>query len=164
MTTYHGLRYYLSEQPSIVGFRWSHTQSWGSTWSFLFSSIALYVSAAAVLHLLLLILFRHRRPSRWVRSPQRTLSLWPSSPPLSSPELYSPPPPRSATRGGCGDAPAPQPSSGCSASPWGLAPPAASSSGPTFTTSRVSSTRCGHSSPFSGIGSYPSSSCSTTPS
>ncbi|KAL0332262.1 UNVERIFIED_CONTAM: Elongation of fatty acids protein 3-like [Sesamum calycinum] len=62
MTSYHSLRYYLSEQPSIVGFRWSHTQSWGSTWSFLFSSIALYVSAAVVLHLLLLILFRHRRP------------------------------------------------------------------------------------------------------
>ncbi|KAL2241603.1 elongation of fatty acids protein 3-like [Sesamum indicum] len=62
MTSYHSLRYYLSEQPSIVGFRWSHTQSWGSTWSFLFSSIALYVSAAVVLHVLLQLLFRHRRP------------------------------------------------------------------------------------------------------
>ncbi|KAK6129104.1 hypothetical protein DH2020_037177 [Rehmannia glutinosa] len=64
MTTssFHTLRYYLSEHPSIVGFRWSHTQSWGSTWSFLFTSIALYISAAVVLHVLLLILFRHRRP------------------------------------------------------------------------------------------------------
>ncbi|KAK4416283.1 Elongation of fatty acids protein 3-like [Sesamum alatum] len=62
MTSLYSVRYYLSEQPSIVGFRWSHTQSWGSTWSFLFSSIALYVSAAIVLHLLLLLLFRHRRP------------------------------------------------------------------------------------------------------
>ncbi|KAI3452117.1 hypothetical protein Pfo_008782 [Paulownia fortunei] len=62
MTSFHSLRYYLSEHPSIVGFRWSHTQSWGSTWSFLFTSIALYISAAVLLHVLLLILFRHRRP------------------------------------------------------------------------------------------------------
>ncbi|KAL3833419.1 hypothetical protein ACJIZ3_008155 [Penstemon smallii] len=58
----HRLRYYLSEHPSIVGFRWSHTQSWGSTWSFLFTSISLYVSAAVILHAFLLLLFRHRRP------------------------------------------------------------------------------------------------------
>ncbi|CAI9758748.1 unnamed protein product [Fraxinus pennsylvanica] len=56
------LRYYLSEHPSIVGFRWSHTQSWGSTWSFLFSSIAAYVAGSVFLHLLLLMVFRHRRP------------------------------------------------------------------------------------------------------
>ncbi|KAK8481317.1 hypothetical protein V6N11_066709 [Hibiscus sabdariffa] len=41
------LNYYLSEYPSIVNFRWSHTQTLGSTWSFLFSSIAIYVLAAA---------------------------------------------------------------------------------------------------------------------
>ncbi|PIN19603.1 Fatty acyl-CoA elongase/Polyunsaturated fatty acid specific elongation enzyme [Handroanthus impetiginosus] len=62
MISIHSLRYYLSEHPSIVGFRWSHAQSWGSTWSFLFSSIALYIAAAVLLHVLLLLLFRHRRP------------------------------------------------------------------------------------------------------
>ncbi|KAL7101194.1 hypothetical protein ACP275_08G040600 [Erythranthe tilingii] len=62
MTPFNSLRYYLSEHPSIVGFRWSHAQSWGSTWSFLFSSIALYISAAVLLHAILLVLFRHRRP------------------------------------------------------------------------------------------------------
>ncbi|PIN26346.1 Fatty acyl-CoA elongase/Polyunsaturated fatty acid specific elongation enzyme [Handroanthus impetiginosus] len=62
MTSFHSLRYYLSEHPSIVSFRWSHAQSWGSTWSFLFTAIAFYISAAVLLHVLLLILFRHRRP------------------------------------------------------------------------------------------------------
>ncbi|XP_068654189.1 fatty acid elongase 3-like [Aristolochia californica] len=55
------LTYYLSEHPSIVGFRWSHSQSWGSTWSFLFSSIAIYLIASLFLHLVLL-LFNRRRP------------------------------------------------------------------------------------------------------
>ncbi|XP_057973841.1 elongation of fatty acids protein 3-like [Malania oleifera] len=54
-------RYWLSEHPSIVGFRWSHAQSWGSTWSFLFTAIAAYIAAAVVLHLTL-TLFRRRRP------------------------------------------------------------------------------------------------------
>ncbi|KAG9440870.1 hypothetical protein H6P81_021035 [Aristolochia fimbriata] len=53
--------YYMSEHPSIVGFRWSHSQSWGSTWSFLVSSIAIYITASLFLHLTLL-LFRRRRP------------------------------------------------------------------------------------------------------
>ncbi|XP_009597776.1 fatty acid elongase 3-like [Nicotiana tomentosiformis] len=56
------LRYYLSERPSIVNFRWSHSQSWGNTWSFLFTSIAAYIIFSLFLHLLLLLLFRHRRP------------------------------------------------------------------------------------------------------
>ncbi|KAL9671488.1 hypothetical protein QQ045_009056 [Rhodiola kirilowii] len=38
------LIYYLSEHPSIVNFRWSHSHSWGSTWSFLFSSISISTS------------------------------------------------------------------------------------------------------------------------
>ncbi|XP_038715482.1 elongation of fatty acids protein 3-like [Tripterygium wilfordii] len=50
--------YWVSEHPSIVSFRWSHTQSWGSTWSFLFSSIAVYVVSATTLHLLLSLLLR----------------------------------------------------------------------------------------------------------
>ncbi|XP_076902250.1 fatty acid elongase 3-like [Bidens hawaiensis] len=51
--------YYLSEHPEIVNFRWSHTQSWGSTWSFLFTSILIYILLSLVLHLLL---YYRRRP------------------------------------------------------------------------------------------------------
>ncbi|KAK9053191.1 hypothetical protein SSX86_029823 [Deinandra increscens subsp. villosa] len=53
------LIYYLSEHPSIVNFRWSHTQSWGSTWSFLFTSISAYLLLSIILNLLL---FTRRRP------------------------------------------------------------------------------------------------------
>lgn len=55
------LTYWLSEHPSIVNFRWSPTQSWCSTWSFLVTAIAAYIAAATTLHLLLK-LFRRRRP------------------------------------------------------------------------------------------------------
>lgn len=56
------LTYYLSEHPSIVTFRWSHIQSWGSTWSFLFTSIAFYLTFCTLVHLLLTVLIRHGRP------------------------------------------------------------------------------------------------------
>ncbi|KAK3009266.1 hypothetical protein RJ639_013831 [Escallonia herrerae] len=56
------LTYYLSEHPSIINFRWSHTHSWGSTWSFLFTAISSYVGLTLFLHLTLLLLLRHRRP------------------------------------------------------------------------------------------------------
>lgn len=56
-----GVAFWLAEHPAIVGFRWSPEKSWGSTWSFLISSIALYHAAALALHLLL-NLFRRRRP------------------------------------------------------------------------------------------------------
>ncbi|KAK2997676.1 hypothetical protein RJ639_026639 [Escallonia herrerae] len=56
------LTYYLSEHPSIANFRWSHTHSWGSTWSFLFTSISSYLGLTLFLHLTLLLLLRHRRP------------------------------------------------------------------------------------------------------
>lgn len=56
-----GMRYYMAEHPTVVGFRWSHSQSWGSTWYFLFSAILGYVSASVALHLILLLL-RGRRP------------------------------------------------------------------------------------------------------
>ncbi|XP_057449429.1 elongation of fatty acids protein 3-like [Lotus japonicus] len=56
------LSFYLSEHPSIVGFRWSHAQSWGSTWSFLFTSIAVYIVISLFLHLLLAIFLRRGRP------------------------------------------------------------------------------------------------------
>ncbi|XP_021900286.1 elongation of fatty acids protein 3-like [Carica papaya] len=60
--TINALTYYLSEHPAIVGFRWSHTQSWGSTWSFLFTSIAVYLALSSFLHLLLALLLRRGRP------------------------------------------------------------------------------------------------------
>lgn len=55
------LNFYLSEHPSIVGFRWSHTQSWGSTWSFIFMSIAIYIVTSLLLHLLLSIFLCHTK-------------------------------------------------------------------------------------------------------
>ncbi|GER48281.1 GNS1/SUR4 membrane protein family [Striga asiatica] len=48
------LSYYLSEHPSVVGFRWSH-EWWGSTWSFLLASLSFYLASAAALRLLLLL-------------------------------------------------------------------------------------------------------------
>lgn len=56
------LRYYLSEHPSIVGFRWTDSESWGNTWVFLFISILAYIVFSVFLHLFLLLVFRHRRP------------------------------------------------------------------------------------------------------
>ncbi|CAM8899968.1 hypothetical protein QQ045_010975 [Rhodiola kirilowii] len=55
------LTYYLAEHPSIVNFRWSHSHSWGSTWSFLFSSIYFYLAFSIILHLFLLGI-RRRAP------------------------------------------------------------------------------------------------------
>ncbi|KAI8029420.1 Elongation of fatty acids protein 3-like [Camellia lanceoleosa] len=54
------ITYYLSEHPSIVNFRWSHPQSLGSTWSFLFTSISFYITFSLFLHLLLSLLLRRR--------------------------------------------------------------------------------------------------------
>lgn len=53
------LIYYLSEHPTIVNFRWNHTQSWGSTWSFLVTSISIYVFLSLTLNLLL---FTRQKP------------------------------------------------------------------------------------------------------
>lgn len=47
------LTFLLSEHPAIVNFRWSITQSYGSTWTFLFSAIAVYVASSILLRLLL---------------------------------------------------------------------------------------------------------------
>ncbi|KAB2076046.1 hypothetical protein ES319_A06G012900v1 [Gossypium barbadense] len=56
------LKYWFAEHPSIVNFRWSHTQSFGSTWSFLFAAIAVYIVAVITLHSFLsLILSKSRR-------------------------------------------------------------------------------------------------------
>ncbi|XVE87252.1 hypothetical protein DITRI_Ditri18aG0101600 [Diplodiscus trichospermus] len=56
------ITYYLCQHPSIVTFRWSHTQSWGSTWSFLVTSIFLYLSLSSLLHLFLSLLVKRGRP------------------------------------------------------------------------------------------------------
>ncbi|KAG4987879.1 hypothetical protein AAZX31_11G062200 [Glycine max] len=56
------LNFYLSDHPAIVTFRWSHDLCWGSTWSFLFSSIASYVVVSIFLHLTLAFLLRRGRP------------------------------------------------------------------------------------------------------
>ncbi|KAK7309264.1 hypothetical protein RJT34_05839 [Clitoria ternatea] len=50
--------FYLSEHPSIVGFRWSDSLCWGSSWSFLFSAIALYIVFSLFLHFSLALLLR----------------------------------------------------------------------------------------------------------
>lgn len=55
------LIYYLSQHPSIVTFRWSHIQSWGSTWSFLLTSIAFYLTFCALVHLFLQIFIKRGR-------------------------------------------------------------------------------------------------------
>ncbi|KAJ0026459.1 hypothetical protein Pint_08904 [Pistacia integerrima] len=61
LSTIQTIRYWLSEHPIIVNFRWNHAQSWGSTWSFLFTAIAIYIVAAIFLHLLLCLLLRRNR-------------------------------------------------------------------------------------------------------
>ncbi|KAJ1393202.1 ELO family [Sesbania bispinosa] len=55
------LKYWLLDHPSIVWFRWSPTQSWGSTWPFLITAITVYITTALTLHVILKI-FRRRRP------------------------------------------------------------------------------------------------------
>ncbi|XP_061374484.1 elongation of fatty acids protein 3-like [Gastrolobium bilobum] len=61
-TVIQTLNFYLSEHPSIVGFRWNHPQCWGSTWSFLFTSITVYIVVSILLHLLLTLLLRRGQP------------------------------------------------------------------------------------------------------
>ncbi|MCL7040678.1 hypothetical protein MKW94_021051 [Papaver nudicaule] len=55
------LSYWLSEHPSIIGFRWNHSQIWGSTWSFLITSIAGYIALSVLIRLILAV-FRCRKP------------------------------------------------------------------------------------------------------
>ncbi|XP_071711541.1 fatty acid elongase 3-like [Rutidosis leptorrhynchoides] len=54
--------YILSEHPTVVGFRWSHAQSWGATWVFLFSFISLYFAVSITLHVILLLFRQRSRP------------------------------------------------------------------------------------------------------
>ncbi|KAJ0963345.1 hypothetical protein J5N97_028467 [Dioscorea zingiberensis] len=55
------MNYWLAEHPAVISFRWSHSASWGSTWSFLISAMSLYVLSSLLLHLLLFLL-RRRSP------------------------------------------------------------------------------------------------------
>ncbi|KAE9586769.1 putative very-long-chain 3-oxoacyl-CoA synthase, Butyrate--CoA ligase [Lupinus albus] len=59
-TTIENMKYWLLEHPSIKSFRWSPTQSWGSTWSFLIAAISTYITAAIILHIFLKLCRRHR--------------------------------------------------------------------------------------------------------
>ncbi|KAK4262213.1 hypothetical protein QN277_027796 [Acacia crassicarpa] len=61
-TAIHTFVFYLSEHPSIVGFRWSSAQYLGSTWLFLFSSIASFILLSLSLHLFLPLFLRPGRP------------------------------------------------------------------------------------------------------
>lgn len=61
LTLVQNITYWLSEHPSIVNFRWSPTQSWGSTWSFVITAISSYVVLATTLNLVL-VLIKRRRP------------------------------------------------------------------------------------------------------
>ncbi|KAK7307564.1 hypothetical protein VNO77_40751 [Canavalia gladiata] len=61
-TVMQTINFYLSEHPAIVGFRWNHPLCWGSTWSFLFSSIVVYIVLSIFLHLLLALLLRRGQP------------------------------------------------------------------------------------------------------
>ncbi|WOL15406.1 hypothetical protein Cni_G24187 [Canna indica] len=60
MTACGGITYWLAEHQAVVGFRWSPAHSWGSTWSFLVSSVAVYALLAATFEALLRLLRRTR--------------------------------------------------------------------------------------------------------
>lgn len=51
----------MTEHPITVSFRWSPTELWFSTWSFIINAIAAYIAAAIILHAILTIC-RRRRP------------------------------------------------------------------------------------------------------
>ncbi|XP_074568821.1 fatty acid elongase 3-like [Curcuma longa] len=51
-----GIAYWMAEHQAVVGFRWSHAQSWGSTWSFLVSSLAAFALLAVAVHLFVRVL------------------------------------------------------------------------------------------------------------
>ncbi|KAK6939514.1 hypothetical protein RJ641_029045 [Dillenia turbinata] len=58
---FRNINYWLSDHPTILNFRWSVTQTWGSTWLFLITSIFFYTTASLVLHHILSLLLNPRR-------------------------------------------------------------------------------------------------------
>ncbi|KAL9241767.1 hypothetical protein vseg_015834 [Gypsophila vaccaria] len=63
------IAYNLSEHPWMKSFRWSPSQSWGSTWSFLFTAIVFYIIASTALHLILHLIHLISRGSQHPASP-----------------------------------------------------------------------------------------------
>ncbi|KAJ1266653.1 hypothetical protein BS78_08G168300 [Paspalum vaginatum] len=57
-----GASYWLAEHPAIVGFRWSPTDLWFSTWAFLLGFLASYVALCLALDAFLGAALRRRRP------------------------------------------------------------------------------------------------------
>lgn len=57
-----GAAYWLAEHPSIVGFRWSPTGLWFSTWAFLLGFLASYITLCLALDAFLGAVLRRRRP------------------------------------------------------------------------------------------------------
>ncbi|KAK7383068.1 hypothetical protein VNO78_28734 [Psophocarpus tetragonolobus] len=54
------VKYWLLDHPSIGRFRWSSTESWGSTWSFLVMAIGTYITTSLTLHVIFKIAGRRR--------------------------------------------------------------------------------------------------------
>ncbi|KAL2543995.1 Elongation of fatty acids protein 3-like [Forsythia ovata] len=54
------MNYWLAKHPTVMHFRWSPTQSWGSTWFFLIASISAYITISTTLQLLFLLLCCHK--------------------------------------------------------------------------------------------------------
>ncbi|KAK4274755.1 hypothetical protein QN277_017937 [Acacia crassicarpa] len=54
------VKYWLTEHPLIVSFRWSPTELWFSTYSFIINAISAYIVAAITLHAILTICGRRR--------------------------------------------------------------------------------------------------------
>jgi len=54
--------YWLAEHPAIVGFRWSPTDLWFSTWAFLLGFLASYVALCLALDAFLGTALRRRKP------------------------------------------------------------------------------------------------------
>ena len=63
--------YWLAEHPAIVGFRWSPTDLWFSTWAFLLGFLASYVALCLALDA---FLGTAGSRSRWAPRPPRTRS------------------------------------------------------------------------------------------
>lgn len=55
------IKYFLTQHPLIISFRWSPTDLYFSTWSFIINAISAYIATAITLHTILTI-FNRRRP------------------------------------------------------------------------------------------------------
>lgn len=62
MAVLGAVAYWLAEHPAIVGFRWSPSHLWFSTWAFLMGFLASYVALSLALDAFLGAVLRRRRP------------------------------------------------------------------------------------------------------